>query len=426
VAQSELKTLSPLEQLWKRLRDAAKTALINHKNVELVELIGAGPSIRARARLALVAAFLIAAPTLYIGVLRTTDVSDYAKDFGVYDHFWHRISEMRFAIDQERVLLWRLEAEPDIENERALFKTQAVVRDRFMAMQKAKPADYDAASIMALQELLQRAENAVERDLKHLPHEGPVAQVRRAMTLAHLSLVTLATDVSAMEAAIAAISEKRQQAAMTTLASVARDQLILFLVLLFAIIVFVGFVPRWLVAPLMRLKRVEQQIENGNIRSLAVSGRDEVSQLARALQDALVWRDELDKKKSAKIFEVRNVLRAVITHIKEPVLILSREKKVNYANTAIATAIGIETHHLEGRFLDAYIHSAELSDLIDNALDGDVSREPIPVELKISDGKTLKLKAMVANVRDREGGVSRIVAVFYPWLQQNPSTGIEK
>jgi hypothetical protein len=50
----------------------------------------------------------------------------------------------------------------------------------------------------------------------------------------------------------------------TAIFSVARDQLILFLVLLFAIPVFVGFVPGWLVTQLLRLKRIEQQIEVGS------------------------------------------------------------------------------------------------------------------------------------------------------------------
>ena len=69
------------------LFSAARTALATPRQVELIQWIGTGPSIRARARFALVAAFLVAAPTLFIGVIQTDGVSRYAKTLDEGDLF---------------------------------------------------------------------------------------------------------------------------------------------------------------------------------------------------------------------------------------------------------------------------------------------------------------------------------------------------
>lgn len=392
----------------KRLTKLAKA------NTEISHWIGTGPSIRARARLALVVAFLIATPTLFIGVKRSEDVSHYANSLIVYDEFWESVSAAQLAVEQSRGALWRVEAEPEIENERNLridiekmLKAIAIMRDA-----KNKLEDFDSRYLLQLEDLTVRTSSLVEEALK-----APLQQEETRwhnLALARLSLLSLANDMNGLEREVAQVVKVRRGAAVSAMSRVSRDQLFLFLVLLFLIPVFIIFVPAWLVAPLIRLKRIEQRIEEGRIRELAIFGNDEVSHVARAIKDALIWREELDVRKSTKIFEIRNVLRAVIARVDEPVLIIDRSGRINYANEPASELLQVETHYLEGSGLSDHFYSAKLSQAFADALSGDIHEEGVTTTLEFKDGRVVPLLARLSAVHDRAGAVSRVVIVLIP------------
>lgn len=142
------------------------------------------------------------------------------------------------------------------------------------------------------------------------------------MAQARLSMMSMAKELKTVEKPVIDVARREWREALGSLSMVGRDQLILFLVLLFSIPIFVGFVPGWLVAPLSRLRQIASKIELGRLNDMPVSGRDEVAILARTLKSYYVRKDELDHKKSSKNFEMRNVLRAVINRVAEPVFII--------------------------------------------------------------------------------------------------------
>jgi len=397
------------------LAHVAKTALTNPKHVELAQWIGAGPSIRARARFALAAAFLVAAPTLLVGVLRTSGVHDYAKVLSTYDAFTHQVAASKLLAENVRTSLWRFEAQPEVENERTLVRVTDMLRLSIAELMRSRPSSFSQFHIEQLDVLAERVEEAVREGIlqKQIDRRSGV----QSMAPARLALITLVNDFDMLSAITAEVAQKQRHDALHALSLVGRDQLILFLVLLFAIPVFVGFVPGWLVAPLSRLKKIEQRIEEGSTRDLPVSGNDEISQLARTIKNALVWRERLDQKKSAKIFEIRNVLRAVIGQVREPVLIMDREGKINYANGAAGELIGVETHRLEGGQLSGHLFAPELFALIDNALTGDFPDENVPVNLEFADGRARAMAVRLNAVRDREGELTRIVLVLFEQSQ---------
>ncbi|MDA0712912.1 MAG: PAS domain-containing protein [bacterium] len=399
------------KKYFNHLFSAAKTALSHPRHAELMQWIGTGPSIRARARLAMMTAFLVATPTLFIGVLRTDDVVRYARTLNINDIFRIKVSELRLTIERVRTAIWRYEAQPEKENERLLLKEVVMLRENLSYIVVEKPKDFYSNSLSQLNELSVKLEASIINGLNGIRY-SPEQLSKTSMTFAMLSLITLSNEVANIENEVRTVLVPYRQSVIDSLSRVGRDQLILFLILLFAIPIFVGLTPGWLVAPLMRLKSMEHRIEQGQIRDLAVSGRDEISDLARALQSALVWREELDQRKTAKIFEMRNVLRSVINHLVEPVFIIDRDDHINYANEAAAQLLDVEIHNLEGSGLQEHVFAPELEQEIVKARDGDVRKDGFEITFEMSSGRVKTLIAHVSAVHERQGGVSRIVLVL--------------
>jgi len=388
-------------------------SILSKRTAEISHWIGTGPSIRARARLALLVAFLIATPTLFIGVKRSEEVSKYAESLIIYDQFWDSVSAAQLSTERTSSALWRIEAEPEIENERNLKLSLDVMRDDISQMLIARPADFASENLKQLQTLTLRVSEKVESALKE---NGDIFDPGRfkSLSVARLAMTSLTDDLNELERQIGQIVEERRQAAVRSMSHVSRDQLLLFLILLFCIPVFIFFVPAWLVAPLVRLKRIEQRIEEGRIRELAIFGSDEVSQLARTIKESLMWREELDARKSTKIFEIRNVLRAVIARVSEPVLIIDRTGRINYANQPASDLLQVETHYLEGSGLSDHFFSSHLAKAFAAALGGDVEEEGVNAALEFKDGRVVSMLARLTAVHDRAGAVSRVVIVLIP------------
>lgn len=405
----EKSTQTTAAAIKNRLTMAAKTAITHPSTTKLAQWIGAGPSIRARGRLALAAAFLVAAPTLFIGVMRTSDVATYADSLGAYSYSIRTINRASAKIERVRTGIWRFETQPELENERILRRNVAALRKAVSEIVKSNPPGLDESTGRHLMRISQRINDAVERGLLGYTGKG---KEERSLSLARLSLVSLGNDIKALDNKVGELADTKRIIAQAALSSVGRDQLILFLVLLFAIPIFVGFVPGWLVAPLMRLKGVGQRIEGGRLREIAVAGHDEVSNLTRTIKKALVRREVLDQKKSAKIFEIRNVLRSVLGKVDDAVLIIDGEGRINYANKPAADLIKTESHYLEGDHLSDFIIAPQLFSAISNALKGDVSAGPMKVSIELSNGIIYSLRAKMGVVHDREGEVSRVVVVL--------------
>src|SRR5690606_21549620 len=167
----------------------------------------------------------------------------------------------------------------------------------------------------------------------------------------------------------------RARQAEVSVSLVGRDQIVLFLLLLFATPLFLGVAPGWMIALLVRLRGVAQRIEKGRIRDVVATGSDEVGDVTRSLRSALKRLDEQDHKQRSKLFELRRVLRATMAPVAEPIIIIGRAGKVDYANPAAATFLGREPHHIENTPFEELLHSPELTEAIKRARDGDIEAE---------------------------------------------------
>ena len=117
------------------------------------------------------------------------------------------------------------------------------------------------------------------------------------------------------------------------------------------------------------------------------------------------------QKKSAKIFEIRNVLRSVLGRTSEAIFILDPAGKISYTNDPAARLLGKETHHVEGADLEDVLFSPGLMKAVEKARHGDFEEGGIDVTIENDEGQVLPLHVFLGSVRDRQGDVSRIVLV---------------
>lgn len=382
---------------------AAKTALNYPRQVELTQFFGTGPSIRARARLALAAAFLVAAPTLFVGVMRTEEVAEHASTLSEYDDYWKRILETRIAMKELDLAIWAFSVERELETGQAVLAASEMLKESVEELVKNRPKNLNIGPKGFFEALVSRLDGLIKRSVAN----------RSSMAQARLSIISISKELKVVEGRVIDIAQNERKLALGSLSKVGRDQLVLFLILLFAIPLFVGFVPGWIVAPLTRLRQLASRIELGRLKELPIFGRDEVSHLAQTLKTYSLRKDELDHKKSSKIFEMRNVLRAVINRVKEPVLIVDGNSRINYTNEPAAVVVGLPPHQMEGKFISDCMYSPQIKRAIENAFSGDAVNEAFAVSIEVADGRTLALQCKIAVVRNRDGEVSRAVLVFY-------------
>lgn len=394
------------------------------------ERIDTGPTMKARARIMVALAFALALPALLLGSLRaavaTDDVRVFTQVHVVADHA--RSLELR--VQAARTALWAFEAERNVDTGRRLRASLDGVARSVLDLDQLLTALRESAAFAEelstwREELNQEPLLAREAPLARM--RGAVGRIRRnvdpiiddrdrqadtaALRRAHAALETLSRDAATLARHARDLTRERARQAELSVSLVGRDQIVLFLLLLFAAPLLLGVAPGWMIAPLVRLRGVAQRIEKGRVRDVMATGRDEVGDVTRALRSALKRLDEQDHKQRSKLFELRRVLRATMASVSEAIVIIGRAGKVDYANPAAATLLGREPHNIENNPFEELLHSPELTEAIKRARDGDVEEQGVDVMVE-TDVRVERLRAILTPVRSQEGHVTRVVVVL--------------
>lgn len=390
-------------RILSKISVAARTVLDRPKNLKLTHVIERGLSIRTRARLALAAAFLVATPTIFIGVMRTEDVALHASRLSEFDDYWKRLLETRIAIKELDLTIWSYSVEQELETGQDVLMAADYLKESVENMVRESPEELDLGPNSLFLGLALRLDSSIKRAVGN---RSSIAEVR-------LNMLAMSKEIKAIEKRVIKIAKEERREALGSLSLVGRDQLILFLVLLFSIPIFVGFIPGWIIAPLSRLRQMAQKIEMGQIKDMPLRGRDEVALLARSLKSYFLRKEELDHKKSSKIFEMRNVLRSVINRVSEPVFIVDESLKINYTNERAANLLGLPSHQTEGKILSDCMYSPTIKKACEQAFIGHVSDASFDVTIEVTDGRTHSMQAKIGVVRNRDGEISRAVIVLF-------------
>lgn len=392
--------IDPKNRILSRISVAARTALAYPSKVPLWQFVGMRLSIRARARIALVMAFLIALPILFVSVMRTEDVAQHATRLSDFDDYWKRLLETRIALKELDLSMWAYSVENAYENSQDVLQAVDIFKLAIQEMAKYKPNDFDPR--VNLEKPSAKLESMVEHAIAS---KGSIAPAR-------LSLMSLTKELAMIERDVIDNAREERRKAFGALSMVGRDQLILFLALLLSIPIFVFFVPTWLVLPLTRLRQISYLVESGRLKEMPTAGKDEIASLARVLKGFFLRKEDLDQKKSSKIFEMRNVLRSVLQRVSQPVFIIDFSGKINYTNEASATLVGLPAHQIEGKLLSDCLYSSALKKNIEKAFDGDISEMALAVTIETKDGRVHEIKSKIGIVRNRDGDIAKAVVVL--------------
>ena len=119
-------------------------------------------------------------------------------------------------------------------------------------------------------------------------------------------------------------------------------------VLLLAGTAFAGlcvfFLSRAILGPLERLTWAARQIEGGNLAlTLPVTSRDQLGQLAAAFNSMAAGLRELRESDQAHLLRAQRSAQLAIDNLPEGVAVLSMDRKVELANRAAASLLGLQT-----------------------------------------------------------------------------------
>ncbi len=397
------------------------------------ERVDFGPSIRTRAQAMVTVAFVIALPALLIGVFRAADADGQSQVFLEAEQLADHGRLLQLDIQRARTALWRLEAEPTPDSRVAAGRalddlSRGILRlDRTLEDALAVPAVAEELEawkaetgqkvLLSREDPLRRLRAATTRVRRAvdpmLSDKGEGAPKAKVLRVVHVALDTAWRDATAITEGARELTTRRATVTKQALNDAGRDQLVLFLLLLIAFPLVVGFGPAWMVAPIDRLKGLAVRIKAKQVRSVRALGDDEVAEVTRAIARSLADLEDGDRMKTRKIFEIRKLLRMVLNQIDEPVLILGRGAKLDYANAGAATLLGAEVHKLEGRPFEEICFAPALSDALEEARSGEVIDKPVEATIESADGRVENVKAVLGGVQDNQGRVSRVVVVLH-------------
>lgn len=390
------------DRLLARISVAARALLSAPGHMGLLNFFNSGPTIRSRSRLALAAVFFVATPTVFVGVVRMEKVASHASLLHEYDDYRRHILETKLAIKDLDLALWEYVVERQLENGQTAIDATNELKRAIATMVVQRPEAVDIGPKDFLIGAVNRLDSSIKRSVTNYS----------AMASVRLSLIALLRDIHSIERHVIALADNERQYAIGALSKVGRDLLLLFLILLCAFPLFVFFIPAWLVRPLMRLRQMASKIEGGHAKEIVILGNDEITLVAKSLRSLILKKEEIDNKKSAKIFELRNVLRSVLKSVEEPVIIVDRNLKINFTNESAANLVSIPQHQMEGTYVADCIYSPTLKKALEKAFTGDVNEEPFAIPLELSDGREIAMQGSLGVIRNRDGDISRVVIVL--------------
>jgi PAS domain S-box-containing protein len=413
-----------------RTRQTTDTSTVLPRRAAIV-----GPSMRARARIMVVAAFAVALPALIVGMVRIDTAEAENQILTEVSSLTFVFRDLRQHIVEARLATYRLEAEPSPDARRALkisldqlsreiLDAEGVLEEILntpssplaAAITSWTARDGDDALLPTMdplrrvKETIAQARIALEPSLRARQGARPEgAQARRA----HEGFLAAERDVNELVRQSMSLAHDRGRRNADSISRAARDQLVLFLLMLSIMPLLMTLGPSWMTAPVERLRGAARRIATGRGKELIPSSDDEVGEVTRALKEALTRLEESDQKKTHKIFEMKKLIRALLARLDEVVFVVGRGGQIDYVSERATRVLGSEKHHLEGKPLEDVCFSPLLVDSIDRVRSGNTADKDIPIVLEPADGRVLKMNASVVGVQDQDGRVSRVVVVLH-------------
>lgn len=273
-------------------------------------------------------------------------------------------------------------------------------------------------------QLLELMKNGIERVHRNVntptdPKRG--ASADKSIRRARLALDSVAHVAEKIHVKAEAMSSASWQEAENALLSGARDQLVICLALLMLLPLMIWSVPIWFLAPFERLVSFSERVKEGRMKHDKIYGTDEVARLFRTIQTVLSGFEEGGHRKTRKIIEVNKTLRAVVSNVDIPLMVIGRGNSVDILSPSMAELFGDETHHLEGQAVDEICFAPQLVDRIEQIRLGEDLEEADAISLETQDGRVEKVIPRIIGIQDHQAKIAKIVLTMEKVEDEEPS-----
>ena len=164
--------------------------------------------------------------------------------------------------------------------------------------------------------------------------------------------------------------------------------------------------------PVQRLARVVARVAQGDLdATLPSPPPGAMRELSGALESLLVRQASRDTLRSRRLVEMRNLARRLIDMVEQPALVVSLDRRIEYANSAAGRALDEAAQGLEGRALADLPGGEVLAALVHDILrTGEVRGEG-----ELPGDEELRRRAHLvrcAVVHDGTGIATRVIMIF--------------
>ena len=165
--------------------------------------------------------------------------------------------------------------------------------------------------------------------------------------------------------------------------------------------------------PIRQLAESADRIGRGNLdEGITIESRDEVGVLAREFRSMVNNLRAVRASDIAEVLASRRKLAAVIDGIRDGVVILSEDGRVEVANPTAARALGIEAQEVVGLKIASILKDPRLIQLVDEADDVSAdATEPMSIDIEIEPGRRGFFLAEMLRVKSEGDVVARVLVL---------------
>jgi hypothetical protein len=404
---------------------------IRKEKLKRLALVRREISMRSRIRMMIAMVLLLVTASTVWCLVRINDAEMATASFANYRTVIDAARELETGVNRTRSMLWMYQADPVAEHFSKLRDSlEALARATIGIEDETKKGGFtlgrdedgallgdlgesrEAQGIESKRKLVGIMQSGIERINKSLAvidqqenQKLSLQELRRA----HLALDTIASVSKNLSEQMELKTNEMWEHARVSLSFAGRDQLLVALLLFFLSPFLMGFGPQWLLLPLERLKGFSERVRHGRTRHDAIAGTDEVARLSRTIQSVLLRNEESDHRKSRKIIEINKTLRAVVSHVQMPLMVVGRGNHVDIVSPPMAQLLGDETHHLEGRNIEEICFAPLLVDALEDVRVAEDVDQESPIAIETHDGRVENVMPRIVGIQDHQARIVKIV-----------------
>ena len=151
-----------------KISDTALSIISNYSYSNIINFIGTGPSIKARARLALCMVFLIAIPIFVISVIRTERVLIDSSTLTKYDNFYKKVFDIELLVKDLEITIWNYTDEAEFKNAQKIYLVLDKLHNSIFNLGFYLPKEISNIYLLNIENIYSRTEFLIKKAINKI------------------------------------------------------------------------------------------------------------------------------------------------------------------------------------------------------------------------------------------------------------------